>query len=329
MSWTREDEKRSKQLTINLMDLLVEKDGENIKAASKHLRETIKHRLTTQFKDALKDTALSLVTPPGLALGKAMGEQTTKMLTKAYARALMATQKMQEGKDQDESKPYNYLATLFSHVLAGEAKDEERSLFIKWYVNLGFMVASTATAGITIAPVADGTSNAVAKVVDVVSSKGVDLVVDKIEQFVETVSAETLKHLASKDKEAIKDATKYGPLAWAIYLAGQPRGAPSEKENWRLALRISLGYAIDDVNGGKDPVRFRWKPLNSHKPPTPKDVADLFESVLNPKIKPADNYKKLQAFNDRPFGHISYLSCFLSAEDKKGALNERPFKLHG
>jgi hypothetical protein len=199
-----------------------------------------------------------------------MGEQTTKMLTKAYARALMATQKMEEGKPGDESKPYNYLATLFSRVLAGEAKDEERTLFIKWYVNLGFMVASTATAGITIAPVADGTSAAVAKVVDVASSKGVDLAVDKIEQFVEVISSEALKHLPSKDKEAIKEATKYGPLAWAVYLAGQPREAVSEKENCRLALRISLGYAIDDVNGGKDPVRFRWKPLNSHRPPTPR-----------------------------------------------------------
>ena len=258
MSWTREDEKRLKLLTVKLMDLLVEKDGDNIKAASKHLRETIKHRLTTQFKDALKDTALSLVSPPGLALGKAMGEQTTKMLTKAYARALMATQKMQEGKDRDESKPYNYLATLFSHVLAGEAKDEERALFIKWYVNLGFMVAFTATAGITIAPVAQGTSKVVEKVVDVASSKGVDLAVDKIEQFVEFVSAETLKHLSSKDKEAIKDATKYGPLAWAIYLAGQPREAVSEKENWRRALRISLGYAGDDANGGKAPGWLPW-----------------------------------------------------------------------
>lgn len=290
-SWTKEDEALEEKLIQELFDYLSQHDADNIKRAAAHAKTGLKEK----FKDTMKEMAAGVI--PGVGFARKITSSLDAMLRSAFGGAMLSTQSLGE-----ETAPYNYLANLFSKVLRKNASQEEKKLFVKYFIGTYTMVAST-VGGM-------GVGGAVAEPLGEVGAEGVKFAVEKgIDLAGDLVSSEVYDVVTTdvKKKDLIK-GIRVGPIAWAVYLSGKPRNAQaptSAIENCRLALRVILGLPAHKTQLA-DGARWRTSASRGQSVVTPRDVCELLsDSKGKNKMITGDvakNFHKIASFSD--FGKV-------------------------
>jgi hypothetical protein len=254
VAWTKEHEDAEKDLTEDLFEYLAKNDAKNLVRAAKHSTSSVEKKFM-KFGKGLLDVAVETL-PGGVAKG--LKDSIDAMLTAAYGGAKTHTESC-----KSESEPYNYVANFFADVLRGKATKEQYRLLAKWYVAMAAAVGAGPAGGVASGaipgiaePAAEGAGNAFGWL---------------FEQAGDFVAHEIASHFPRKSKAAkegakdfkdIKDL-KVGPLAWAVYLSGQPRnpkGYTSTVENCRLALRLILGMPLGETTLCREGGRFQAHP---------------------------------------------------------------------
>lgn len=320
MSWTVQDEKKMAEIIRKMVAFLSEKDRPNLERASEHYKTSLLKQVKTWLRKEL-EPSLDNLRRHMSGTGNGVSEYISKILLGANASAVLRTHSVGDNTAQSfktsDSQPYNYLANAFAEVMAGTAEVAEKQLFVDWALSTYGKGATAGATGAIPIHLPDGLTEGV----HTAAQMTIDTALDQAEDLIKEFFGDRAKGVVGAMSRAVSTDPvlkeldlKHGPTTWAIYLAGEtgPVAQPSVVENFRLALRLTLGrpFALDSHNKPiVDTSNFHGRSVQNQNPPNPKQMCQLLDSLYTGTEQQGRD--ALQRMHDHPNCHIRYLDIFL------------------
>jgi hypothetical protein len=333
-NWDKPWSKEVQDLTAKLMKVIVDEEGDKIKAAAHHVDMGLWQLLGSLFNEDSKTEAFKkwwgshapkeLVHYKSSTLSEKVVAGATKVLpgastAKAMFDSMHALQEKANAASRMRSDRENCMANMLAVYLSEKKKADEAAIFLTMF---SFQASSAASMGMGSAGL-DTLVKQGAKRGLWLAQKGIEAAKDKlVEKSAQSEFQEALAGVKGKGSDLV--------LGWATYLSAPPRNNGKAVESCRLALRASLGlpYEGDDFMARGADVAAMVKALagddTSRKRVESGELVRLFKSVTDADRK--DDIEAIKSFS-KGRKHIPHLQNFLVVMGVWDYLQKNPYKI--